>query len=241
MDAQLIPPQEDNVGDLLLVSEIFDKMLLLGQMEQNKQSKNLIKILELLCLQKQDTFINSNKTDNLELKYLIHKYQSKLDRLYNFIYKMFSYLHIISMDFNKINKKYIENFKHNYNKYLKLNVGDIVIYYKNNQYDKYNDDKYLCRIKSITSKNYVLEEIYTNFKTFRKNLYGEDCYLTRQKKKPQLELFDKIYIENRKFFCDINKTSKYKFVKYYKNSNGVYVGSDCRTTQAFEFLYPYSF
>ena len=243
MDAEFIAPQEIS-QDQLSVNICFNRITFLETVKQDLKSKQLFKVLFNVKRYYGDrNLFNLNiveTSNNFELL-LISKYDKEATKIRLILYRLIQIIKIISeySSKKKFMKKIFTNFSRLYQLDLKLNVGDIVIYRK---FNRGSYDKYLCKIKNITSKNYILEECYTNAKTFRKNLYGEEHYTFSMigdynSRIKQFELFDTVWNDKRTFRCFKNTIDKNDFYKLYKNNNGVYVGMNERVTQEFLWLY----
>jgi len=247
MDAQLIP-QEQISQDQLSVNICFNRITFLETVKQDLKSKQLFKILFNVKRYYGDRGLFDipyimETSNNFELL-LLTKYDKEATKIRLILYRLIEIIKIISEYKKKFMEKIFRKFWRLYKLDLKLNVGDIVIYRKKNDNGKYSGgyDKYLCKIKNITSKNYILEECYTNAKTFRKNLYGEEHYTFSMIGNysnwiKQFELFDTVWNDKRTFRCFKNTIDKTDFSKFYKNNNGVYVGSNEMITQEFIWLH----
>jgi len=255
MDAEFIAPPSNIVAngsdasleisqDQLSVNICFNRITFLETVKQDLKSKQLFKVLFNVKRYYGDrNLFNLNiveTSNNFELL-LISKYDKEATKIRLILYRLIQIIKIISeySSKKKFMKKIFTNFSRLYQLDLKLNVGDIVIYRK---FNRGSYDKYLCKIKNITSKNYILEECYTNAKTFRKNLYGEEHYTFSMigdynSRIKQFELFDTVWNDKRTFRCFKNTIDKNDFYKLYKNNNGVYVGMNERVTQEFLWLY----
>ncbi len=224
MDAQLIP-QEQVSQEQNFVDYTFKSISFLAKIEQDLKSKQLFRILHLLCKYYENNDIFDLNIDiyfqpnNITEKLLIDKYNSEVKKirlnLYRLRTQILETLYRTSKKY--LIQKYFIIFHRLYTQNVKLNVGDIVIYRKTNP----NYIKNLCIIKNITSKNYVLETIYTNFKTFRKNLYGEEYNFENK------QLFNKIFMDKQQFRISKNTEDIDNYInKIYKNNEGVYCGRD---------------
>ena len=244
MDAQLIP-QEQVSQEQKYIDYIFKNIVFLGKVEQDLKSKQLYKVLFHLCKYYEDTDLfelqhldkfscpTLNKYDKL-----LCKYDSETRRLRLILFRLRT--KILETLYRKSKKYlmscYFHRFHYQYELDKKINVGDIIIYKK-----KW---KCLCVVKNITSKNYVLKVIYTNAKTYRKNLYGEKNFKYAKSIDgnftPQYKLFTKIYFEEQQHFNCSREKIKNKvnylenFEKIYKNNEGIYCGRDL--IQANDFL-----
>tara|TARA_R100001463_G_scaffold74083_2_gene128053 strand:- start:2290 stop:3024 length:735 start_codon:yes stop_codon:yes gene_type:complete len=230
MDAEFIP-QEQVSQEQLFVNIIYKSIAFLEKVKQGLKSKQLFIILLWLCRYYEDMNIFDLSIDrcleqnNIIEKLLINKYNSEAKKIRLILYRLRTQILETLYRTSKkyLIQKYFNIFHRLYKQNVKLNVGDIVIYRKCNPNFTIN----LCIIKNITSKNYVLETIYTNAKTFRKNLYGEENYgIENENGILQLELFDKIFMDKQQF--RINKNTEdigFHINKIYKNNEGIYTGT----------------
>jgi len=243
MDAEFIPQEQVSL-EQKYIDYIFKNIVFLGKVEQDLKSKNLCRVLLHLCLYYEDTDLfelqHLDKFSSPTLnKYdkLLCKYDSETRRLRLILFRLRT--KILETLYRKSKKYlmscYFHRFHYQYELDKKINVGDIIIYKK-----KW---KCLCVVKNITSKNYVLKVIYTNAKTYRKNLYGEENFKYAKSIDgnftPQYKLFTKIYFDKQHFNCSREKIKNKvnyleNFEKIYKNNEGIYCGRDL--IQANDFL-----
>ena len=254
MDAVFVPQenleqalQEQELSDIKIIMEMLETN---GYIEYMFKSQNLVNIL--MCLVEQN---NRQSWDKLNLvKYglsgvrtfgitkfilLAEEINKKYKKLYYLFNALMEILRNIEKPVNKIlQEKYFENFHSNYKREVSLNIGDIVLYRKMNK-GWSNPSNYLCIVNKITDKSYCLETIYTNAKTFRKNLYGEDLYKfsdlypqmscnETDKTIKQYELFDTIFRDKQKIIHKKNSPRGlgFHFEKIYKNNEGIYCGTN---------------
>jgi len=240
MDAQLIP-QEQVSQEQEYCNNLFKLIKLLENDENILKSKNLVKILELYCDKQYDIiFISNSAIFEMKYRLLIDIINANRKKIWSILHTIKDILWTIYMYSKKsLLFRYFESIVENYNQ--KINVGDIVIYEKRTKID--NGKTCLCRINKITDKSIILENIYTNAITFRKNLYGEKnykfAYTTPQmtnyeinEDKVHYQLFTEIFQENTKNIIH-RKNSKSnnknlhlnwnrQIKKIYKNNEGVY-------------------
>ncbi len=254
MDAVFVPQedltqqlQEQELGDIKYIMEMLETN---GYIEYMFKSKNLVNIL--MCLVEQ---YHRGDWDKLKLvKYglcrirnlgsckfilLEEEIKKKYKKLHYLFQNLMDVLQNINKSVNKIlQQKYFRNFNGNYKREVSLNIGDIVVYSKMNK-SWFNPSNYLCIVNKITDKSYCLETVYTNAKTFRKNLYGEDlykysdlfpqmCCTETDKTIKQYELFDTIFRDKQKIIHKKNSPRGlgFHFEKIYKNNEGIYCGTD---------------
>ena len=225
MDAQLIPQQQVS-QEQIFVDYIFKSIGLIAKVEQDLKSKQLFIILLWLCRYYEDNNIFDLNADieydfsphNITENLILIKYNSEARKirllLYRLRYKILETLFETSKKY--LIQKYFRIFHRLYTNDVKLNVGDIIIYRKTNP----TFTKNLCIIKNITDKNYVLETIYTNSKTFRKNLYNEEINIENK------QLFNKIFMDKQQLRINKRTLIMEQIDKIYKNNEGVYCGRD---------------